>query len=338
MTLLRRPGRLLAAGLALLLVLVLVGWFVPSGYYLYVPNTAEPLAPKVKVEGEQDDPDQGGIYYVDLVVRRATWPERLVPFLRPEGSTLVPEHAVVPPGSSFTERRQDARAEMERSERVAAAVALREAGYPVRAVPRGVLVEGVAPDAPAVTVLEPQDVIVAVDGRPVRTPAELRAAVARRRPGQVVGLTIRRDGKPQRVTVRTVPDPADRTRPLIGIRVSQDARIELPVDVDIDLGNVGGPSAGLAFALDVLEELGRDVDRGHVVAATGELELDGTVRPIGGAKQKAVGVRKAKADVFLVPAGDNAEEARKFAGNVRVIPVESFQQALRALATLPRRS
>ena len=85
---------------------------------------------------------------------------------------MVPEHAVVPPGPSFAERRQDARAEMNRSEQVAAAVALREAGFPVRAVPRGVLVEGVAPDAPAATVLEPQDVIVAVDGRPVRTPAE----------------------------------------------------------------------------------------------------------------------------------------------------------------------
>jgi PDZ domain-containing protein len=227
---------------------------------------------------------------------------------------------------------------MNRSEQIAAAVALREAGYPVRAVPRGVLVEGVAPDAPAARVLEAQDVIVAVDGQRVRTPAQLRAVVGKRKPGQIVGLTVRRDGKRRTVTVRTVPDPADPQRPLIGIRVAQDATIELPLDVDIDLGDVGGPSAGLAFALDVLEELGRNVDHGRKVAATGELELDGTVRPIGGAMQKAVGVRQAKADVFLVPAGENAEEARRSAGNVRVIPVESFQQALRALATLPPRS
>jgi PDZ domain-containing protein len=332
-----RPGRLVAAGLALLLLLVLAAWLVPSGYYLYVPNEAEPLAPKVKVEGERDT-GPGGIYYVDIVVRRATWPERLLSFVRPDGSTLVPEHAVIPPGSSFAERRRDARAEMNRSEQIAAAVALREAGYPVRAVPRGVLVEGVASDAPAARVLEAQDVIVAVDGQPVRTPAQLRAAVGKRKPGQVVGLTLRRDGKRRTVTVRTVPDPADPQRPLIGIRVGQDASIELPIDVDIDLGNVGGPSAGLAFALDVLEELGRNVDQGHKVAATGELELDGTVRPIGGAQQKAVGVRKAGVDVFLVPAGENTAEARRYAGNARVIPVESFQQALRKLATLPRRS
>jgi Lon-like protease len=332
-----RPGRLIAAGIALLVLVALLGWLLPSGYYLYVPNKAEPLAPKVKVEGEHDT-GPGGIYYVDLVVRRATWPERLVAFLRPDGSTLVPEHAVVPPGSSFTQRRRDARAEMKHSEEVAAAVALREAGYPVRAIARGVLVEGVAPDAPAIRVLQPQDVIVAVDGRPVRTPAQLRAAVAKRKPGEVVGLTVRRDGKRRTVTVRTVRDPADPSRPLIGIRVSQDAEIKLPIDVDIDLGNVGGPSAGLAFALDVLEELGRNVDHGHTVAATGELELDGTVRPIGGVKQKTFGVRKTKADVFLVPAGENADEARRYAGNVRVIPVESFQQALRVLATLSPRS
>ena len=90
---------------------------------------------------------------------------------------------------------------------------------------------------------------------------------------------------------------------MIGIRVGQDAEIKLPIDVDIDLGDVGGPSAGLAFALDILEELGRNADRGHTVAATGEIELDGSIRPIGGVKQKMFGVRHSGADVFLVPAG-----------------------------------
>jgi Lon-like protease len=332
------PGRLIVAGIAILGVLVAVGWFVPSGYYLYVPNEAEPLAPKVKVAGEKDATGPGGILYVDLVVRRATWPERLLPFLRPDGSTMLPERDVVPPGSSFTERRQDARAQMDRSEQVAAAVALRQAGFPVRAVARGILIEGVAPDAPAAQVLDAEDVIVAVDGRPVQTPAQLRRLVGRRSPGDHVTLTVLRAGKRREVIVRTVPDPLAPRRPVIGIRVGQDAEIKLPIDVKIDLGDVGGPSAGLAFALDILEELGRNVDRGHTVAATGEIELDGTIRPIGGVKQKTFGVRDSKADVFLVPAGDNAEEARRYAGKLRVIPVENFQQALRALATLAPRA
>jgi PDZ domain-containing protein len=84
-----------------------------------------------------------------------------------------------------------------------------------------------------------------------------------------------------------------------------------------------------------MEELGRNVDRGYKVAATGEIELDGAIAPIGGAEQKAIGARRAGVDVFLVPAGDNARDARKTAGDMRVIPVETFQQALRELATLP---
>ena len=108
----------------------------------------------------------------------------------------------------------------------------------------------------------------------------------------------------------TIASPDEPKRPIIGIAGRAVADIELPVDVDIDLGDVGGPSAGLAFALDVMEELGRDVDRGHKVAATGELELDGSVAPIGGIKQKAIGARRAGVDVFLVPAGENAARGK----------------------------
>jgi PDZ domain-containing protein len=123
---------------------------------------------------------------------------------------------------------------------------------------------------------------------------------------------------------------------VIGVIVTQNARIELPLSVSINAGSVGGPSAGLAFALDVLEQLGRDVDHGRRVAATGEIELDGSVQPIGGVKQKTIGVRKTGIRVFLVPAGENASEARRYADGLRIVPVKNFQQALRALATLSR--
>ena len=132
--------------------------------------------------------------------------------------------------------------------------------------------------------------------------------------------------------MKTIESPRDPGKAIIGIQVSQDAEIKLPLKVDIDLGAVGGPSAGLPFALDVLQELGTDVDHGKRVVATGEIGLDGSVGPIGGVKQKTYGARKAGADVFLVPAGENAAEARRYAGNLRIIPVTSFQQALSALA------
>jgi Lon-like protease len=136
--------------------------------------------------------------------------------------------------------------------------------------------------------------------------------------------------------VRTVESPDEAGRPIVGIAVEQFAEIELPIDVEIDLGGVGGPSAGLAFALDIVEELRGNVDRGLDVAATGELDLDGDVLPVGGVKQKVLGARRSGADVFLVPAGDNAETARRHAGDLRVVPVESFRQALQTLATLYR--
>ena len=104
-------------------------------------------------------------------------------------------------------------------------------------------------------------------------------------------------------------------------------------DFDIDLGRVGGPSAGLPFALEIARQLGRDVTHGCRIAATGALALDGTVIPIGGIKQKTIGVRQAGVDFFVVPAGENAVGAQENADGLDVIPVESFQQALRKLTT-----
>jgi len=316
--------------------LIGLAWILPSHSYLYVPNTASPVAAKVKVEGEKPPTDsKGAIYYVDVSVRQATWAERLLPFLRPDGATLVPREQVVPPGSSFEDRHEDGLLEMARSEEVAAAVALKQAGYRVVATPRGALVEAVATDTPAAAVLDSGDVILGAGGRTIRTTDQLRRSFTGIRPGSDVVLRVRRRGVVKTVTVRTVESPTERGRAIIGIRVAQAADIKLPLKVDIDLGGVGGPSAGLPFALDVLQELGTDVDRGRRVVATGEIGLDGTVGPIGGVKQKTLGARRAKADVFLVPAGENAAEARRYAGNLRIIAVESFQQALSVLRTLP---
>jgi len=220
-----------------------------------------------------------------------------------------------------------------RSERIASVVALRALGYEVVATPRGALVIAVASDVPAAAKLAAGDVIVAVDDVPVRTPANLRREIGRRKPGDDVRLTVRRDEKPVELRVRTVPNPTDPSRPIVGITVDQEADIKLPFDVDIDLGRVGGPSAGLPFALEIARKLGRDVTHGCKIAATGELALDGTVLPIGGIKQKTIGARRADVDFFVVPDGRNAEDAQEHAGGLEVIPVESFQQAFRLLTT-----
>jgi PDZ domain-containing protein len=317
---------------ALGLVTAFVLWWLPADDFLFVPDRAKPLAGRVEVEGGKADA-KGDVYYVDLFVRRIRLLEQLLPFTRPDGATLVPEEMLLPAGTTDQERDRQNEVDMERSEQTAAVVALRQLGHDVVAVPSGVLVTAVSSDVPAARVLEEDDVIVMVGTTAVRTPAQLRRQLSRVRPGDEVTLTVRRNGKPTEVAVMTVPSPADPARAIIGILVDQHARVRLPIDVDIDLGRVGGPSAGLPFALEIARQLGRDVTHGCRIAATGALSLDGTVIPIGGIKQKTIGARRADVDFFVVPAGENAEGAQDNAGDLAIIPVDSFQQALQKLAT-----
>jgi len=312
-------------------------WFLPSSSYLILPDGAKPLADKVKVEGAKPAMQGGGIYFVDVIIRKSSLLEELLSPLRPDGAELVPAEAIVPPGTDFEERRRQNLRQMDRSQEIAAAVALKELGRDVGSDPAGALVVAVAPDAPADGKLEATEVIVSVDGKPVKTPDDLRRLVGDREPGDQVRIGVRSGGAVRTEVLSTIESPEENGRAIIGIQVEQSAEIDLPVDVDIDLGGVGGPSAGLAFSLEVLEQLGRDVDRGYRVAATGEIELDGGVAPIGGIKQKTLGAKEAGIEVFLVPAGENAEEARRNANGLRIIAVESFQQALRRLATLPKK-
>ena len=314
------------------LLATFVLWMLPADEFIFTPGSAKPLAERVEVEGSKPQP-AGGVYYVDVVVRRTSRLEELFPFTRPEGSTVVPEQQLLPPGTTEEERDRQTAAEMARSEEVASAVALRALGYEVKAIPRGALVVGVFSDAPAFGKLESGDTIVAVDDNPVRTPEDLRREIGKHSPGDSVRMTVVRNGKREQVTVGTIANPQEPERPIVGIQVDQQADIELPLDVDIDLGRVGGPSAGLPFALEIAHQLGRNVTKGCKIAATGELALDGSVISVGGLRQKTIGARKTDVDLFLVPAGENAAEARRYAEDLRVTPVESFQQALQTLAT-----
>ncbi|CAN5678121.1 protease DdcP [soil metagenome] len=330
----RFAGILVALGLVGLAAAFTL-WILPAEEFIFTPGNAKPLAERVTVEGARPV-EEGDVYYVDVFVRRTTRLEDLLPFLRPEGSTVVPEQAILPSGTSEAERDRQTAAEMSRSELVASAVALRALGRDVVEKQQGALVIDVASDVPAADKVDSGDVIVAVNDVPVQTPDELRREIGRRKPGDDVELTLQRDDERQTVTVATVASPEDPTRAIVGIRVDQQADISVPVDIAIDLGRVGGPSAGLPFALEIARVLDRDVTHGCDIAATGELALDGTVLSVGGLQQKTIAARKADVEAFVVPAGENADEARQHAGDMEIIPVESFQQALRLLTTSAR--
>jgi PDZ domain-containing protein len=328
------PSRLAATGAILILAVLLILWLAPSGGYdLQLVDPAHPVAPLVHIKGEHPARGRASIYFVDVRERPARLIERIFPWARADGSSLVRS----PPISSAVEQRLG-QVQMADSQKIAPYVALKYLGYKVTARIGGVSVLTVEHSAPAAHVLQPNDTILAADGRRVMTIADLHAALAHKRPGDRVTLRYRRGAQVRTAKLATVADPEDAKRAIIGISALEDLRVHLPVPVTIDAGGIGGPSAGLAFALDILQELGRDVAHGRRVAATGELGLNGKVEPIGGVKQKTLGARRAGVDVFLVPAGENASEARRYADGLRIVPVETFQQALRKLATLTRKA
>ena len=330
------PFRLVSAGVIVLVAAVAIVVTQGSDKYLEIPDNAHPLADLVQVPHAKTDGDGGGIYYVDILLKPASLLESWVPYVRPEGSDLIDRTQVVEPGISDQERRKLDLATMKASQDVASVVALRELGYRVPIKPGGVRIVAVTSGSHAGGVLRPGDVIVAANDRKVLTRTDLAAVLAPLTPGDSVKITVKRGAKQLTFSIRTTADTQDPKRAIVGVLPIQALSIRLPFPIKFNLRKVGGPSAGLAFALELLEKKGRDVDHGYKVAATGELQLDGSVARIGGIKQKTIGTRKSHVDVFLVPVdGDNAREAKRYAAGLRIIPVKSFQQALRALATLP---
>ena len=326
------PGKLLIVGLALLAV-VLALVVLPSSQYIFLPDRAHPVGPLVSVPGGHD-PKKGGVYFVDVVVRKATLLERLFGGLH-NGADLYPASAIDPPGVSDSGRQRIDLEDMHRSQEIAAAVALKAAGKKVTLRATGALINAVEAGLPADGKLEPDDVITAVDGKPIHDPRGVFNAMAKHRVGDVVRFTIRRGNQTLVVPIKTVASPTPPERAVVGVLLETAVDVHLPIPVRIDAGGVGGPSAGLAFALDVLAKLKAGVLHGHRVAATGEIFPDGSIGPIGGIKQKTIGAREAGVDVFLVPAGENAQAAKKEADGLRIVPVKTFPQALHALATLP---
>ena len=303
--------------------------FYPSDDYIFLPDPARPVEPLVQVQGEKDRPGPGGIYMVDVVIRKASLLEKYFPGVH-QGATLVPAKVYNPQGVSEQIQRQQGLEEMSASQMIAAAVALRHLGYDVSS--HGAEVSAVDVGAPADGVLKPGDVILGAQGKDVSTPEGLRNIMAGVKPGEHVTLRIDRGGTEQTVTVGTKESTDKPPRAIMGILIQP--KLDLPVKIRINTGQIGGPSAGLAFALDIIDELGpADIDHGEKVAATGEMALDGSVEEIGGIKQKTFGARDAGADVFLVPDA-NAAAARKYADGLRIIPVSNLDEALHALATL----
>ena len=255
--------------------------------------------------------------------------EALAGWLSPSDAVL-PREVVFEPNKSSEENNAENAQEMVDSQDAATSAALTYLGHKGRVT---LLVSAVTRGAPADGKLKAGDQITAVDGTRVTGPDQLRKLISGRRAGATVRIGFLRAGKPGSVTLTTTAAPDSTKRAIIGI--TPGIRTEFDIKVDIKLKEVGGPSAGLMFALGIVDELGPiDLTGGLNVAGTGEITAQGVVSPIGGIAQKMRGAKAQGATVFLSPA-ENCDEARKTKPDgITLVKVSSLRTALEALRIL----
>jgi Lon-like protease len=321
--------------LAFLATVMLIGAAViPLPYYLFKPGSVRDTEPLISIEGTETFPSDGSIAYTTVSLRQATL-LRLAQGWIDDDIDIYTRQEVLG-GRNVDENRQVNLRMMDNSKQVAAQVALERLGYDVK-VTVGEVVDEVAPNMPADGVLKPNDTIVAIDGQRFDDSEDRSRLLGGRAPGDTVTLTVQPlTGDEKDVTLTLAPAPDDPNRGVIGVTLFPVVlSYDFPIDVKIDTGDVGGPSAGLAFTLALLDDLTPgDLTGGHDIAATGTIAGDGTVGPVGGTGQKAAAVRAKGAELFLVPRADYADAVAHAGDHLKVVAVDDLDDALDALADL----
>ncbi|MDA8066566.1 MAG: PDZ domain-containing protein [Thermaerobacter sp.] len=320
-------------------VLLVVGsvaaWFVPTGYYLMLPGNTENLNRIVSVSGGKSA-HRGKLLMVTVSMQRANGLLFLLARLNPVAE-LVPRQEMMPPGQDFQEYLRQSAEMMKESKAAAEVAALRQLGYKnAGIVGHGVQVIQVLKGMPATGKLQKGDVITAVDGHAVTLDTQLVAYMSHVRVGQTMRFTVDRHGQTRQVDVRTVRNPQGGNRPVVGILINTyELHFQIPVPIKIRTGDISGPSAGMMFSLEIIDQLDhRSLTGGRTIAGTGTIDPFGNVGPIGGIGQKVVTAYRSGARVFLCPQG-NLPHALAMVHRlhlpVRVVPVRNLGQAVNFL-------
>lgn len=283
--------------------------------------------PVLEIEGRRTYPTDGHLDLTTVGVQpRLTLAQALQGWFARD-LAVVPREVVFPPGRTDEEVDAENAAAMEASQSDAIGAAAQELG--LRPV---VSVQELSEGAAARGRLEPGDVLTAVDGEPIADAAELRERISSRKPGEAVRVTFERDGRTTSVEIVTAAATDDSGRAVIGVLTEE----RYPLDVTIHLEDVGGPSAGLMFALGILDKLGPEsLTAGKHIAGTGEISPDGTVGPIGGIAQKLIAAKRKGAVAFLVPEDNCAEAAASDPPDgLTLVRVGTLDEALDGLAAL----
>lgn len=322
----------LTAGVVLLVLFGILGTTLPVPYVAQVPgptfNTLGDIKgePIISIQGREPNKVDGNLNLTTVGVSRGGvsliqavrgWFDREV--------SVVPEEAVYPPDRSPEETRKANREAFLTSEQAAQTVALGRLGYPVK-----VVVQGVADDSPSKGALEEGDAIEAVDGVPTPDTDALDKVLESIPGGSTVTVSYTRLGEPGTATV-TTRAAEGRAGSLLGITILEQP--SAPFDIDIQVQDVGGPSAGLMLTLGILDLVGPDdLTRGAVIAGTGTIDTRGAVGPIGGIPLKMVAAKDIGAELFLVPAGNCAEAVAAPDPGFPLARVATLDDALKALA------
>jgi PDZ domain-containing protein len=341
----RRAATLTIASV-LVLVLALVGSLMPVPYVALMPGpTSNTLGnndkgePLIKIGGAgapKTYPDSGHLNFttvtyrggpgnrIDLFTALRGWLENDV--------AIVPEETIFPKNESQQQVDEENTRQMRDSQENAEAAALNELGQKVSTQ---VVVDQVQKGKPADGRLQPGDEIVAVDGTPVTSVAKVTELMAKRKVGDPVELTIKRKGKEEKVKLTTVASdsPNGGRRAVVGVVLAD--QYKFPFDINISVGDIGGPSAGLMFSLAIVDKLTPEsLTGGKFIAGTGTITPEGKVGPIGGIQQKMIAARRAGATVFLTPKDNCSDAMAARPDGLRLVRADSLHQARQSLEAL----
>ncbi|MFW0861453.1 MAG: PDZ domain-containing protein [Dethiobacter sp.] len=298
-----------------------------TGYMVVRPGSAEDIANFITVE--EGDKDHAGSFYLVTVTQQNASPLLLLYGLLDPIADLQPLRTVIPPGMEPEEHRRLLNQWMQESQNLARVIALRRFGIDVPIKSDGVEVVALGEESPAMGLLEPRDVIVAVDGQQVSLAEELVTKVQLRAVGEPVELTVLRGKDAVTVTIPTTIHSEQKDKAAIRVTIQTlNWQPQLPVEIEIQVGQITGPSAGLMFVLEILNQLEpTDLTAGNQIAGTGTINLKEEVGSIGGVRQKVRAAEKAGARYFLVPE-ENFEEAKMVARSIELVPVATLEEAL----------
>jgi PDZ domain-containing protein len=333
----RRSLTLLIASVGTV-VAIAVSVLVPVPYVILGPGpTLNTLGkdssghPLIAISGRPFYPVSGHLNMVTVSYRGCPGQQfniftALVAWLNPH-EAVVPESEICPAGQTRQQTQQQDTQQMTSSQQAAVAAALTELHIPYETQ---LVVTQTEKGFPAASVLKPGDVIVAVDGHRVTSQSALTALIGAHPAGSTLTVTITRDGQTQQVQVGTRESGG---HPVMGVVPGQ--AFKFPFRVKISVGDIGGPSAGMMFALGIIDKLTKlDLTGGKFIAGTGEITPGGQVQPIGGIQQKMIGARNAGATIFLTPAANCADAKGAVPVGLRLVKVSTLHEAVTDLQAL----